>query len=115
MRKKKYKGRCIKLTSNKSDSICRVFDKIGENYLAKLENDSQIKEIRCNVALDGSKYSDYTTDFYLKRADDSIFVREAVTREHLTKPMTVKLLDISRSYWLKRGISDWGVVIDEEK
>ena len=29
--------------------------------------------------------------------------------------MTVKLLDISREYWLSRGVSDWGLVIDAEK
>ena len=42
-------------------------------------------------------------------------VRECVFRKFLTKPMTVKLLDASRDYWLKHGVSDWGVVIDEEK
>ncbi|MBQ4266908.1 MAG: hypothetical protein IJB93_01840 [Clostridia bacterium] len=26
----------------------------------------------------------------------------------------VKLLDISREYWLKHGVNDWGLVIDEE-
>lgn len=29
--------------------------------------------------------------------------------------MTVKLLDISREYWLSRGVSDWGLVVDAEK
>jgi hypothetical protein len=38
-----------------------------------------------------------------------------VFRKHLTKPMTVNLLDASREYWLRHGVSDWGIVIDEEK
>jgi hypothetical protein len=32
----------------------------------------------------------------------------------LMKPLTVKLLDASRDYWLRHGVTDWGVVIDEE-
>ena len=41
-------------------------------------------------------------------------VRECVFRKFLKKPMTVKLLDASRDYWLNHGVSDWGLVIDEE-
>ncbi len=41
-------------------------------------------------------------------------VRECVFRKFLMKPMTVKLLDASREYWLRHGVMDWGVVIDEE-
>ena len=40
--------------------------------------------------------------------------RECVQRSHLTNPMTVKLLDISREYWLRHGVTDWGLVIDAE-
>lgn len=42
-------------------------------------------------------------------------IRECVFRNHLAKPMTVKLLDASRIYWLRRGLSDWGLVIDAEE
>ena len=31
----------------------------------------------------------------------------------LLKPMTAKLLDISRNYWLSKGITDWGIVLGE--
>ena len=41
-------------------------------------------------------------------------VRECVFRKFLKKPMTVKLLDASRDYWNNHGVSDWGIVIDEE-
>ena len=41
-------------------------------------------------------------------------VREYVFRKFLMKPLTVKLLDASREYWLRHGVSDWGLVIDEE-
>ena len=49
-----------------------------------------------------------------EKADGDLMVRECVFRKFLTKPMTVKLLDASRDYWLNHGVSDWGMVIDEE-
>lgn len=36
-----------------------------------------------------------------------------MSRKHLTKPMTTKLLDVSRNYWKSHGVSDWGIVIEE--
>lgn len=41
-------------------------------------------------------------------------VRECVERKYLMKPLTVKLLDASREYWERRGVTDWGLVINEE-
>ncbi len=35
-------------------------------------------------------------------------IRECVERKYITKPKTVKLLDVSLDYWRKRGIEDWG-------
>jgi hypothetical protein len=61
--------------------------------------------------LDGEEY---TTDFVCVKTDQELMVRECISRRLLTKPMTVKLLDQSREYWLRRGVSDWGIVIDEE-
>ena len=39
-------------------------------------------------------------------------VRECVEEKYL---MTVKLLDASRTYWLRLGVQDWGLVIDGEE
>jgi len=49
------------------------------------------------------------------KADHDLMVRECVNRKFLTKPMTVKLLDASRVYWLKHGVTDWGLVVNAEK
>ena len=54
------------------------------------------------------------SDFLCTKKKKKKMVRECVQRKHLTKPLTVKLLDISRDYWLGQGIEDWGVVINEE-
>lgn len=41
-------------------------------------------------------------------------IRECVERSKLTRPLTCKLLDASRNYWLSHGITDWGIVIEKE-
>lgn len=60
-----------------------------------LQADNDIVEIRCNVLLEGTEY---TTDFVCTKTNQELRVRECVYRTHLTKPMTIKLLDISREY-----------------
>ena len=41
-------------------------------------------------------------------------VRECVERRKLSWPSVVQLLDDSRDYWTRSGVSDWGIVIDRE-
>ena len=115
MQKKGYKGRCEKRMLPKCRGVCRTFSPIQYVYADILQNDNEIKEIKCNVLLDGLAEGEYTSDFVCVKSDDDLMVRECVFRKFLTKPMTVKLLDASREYWLKRGVSDWGLVINEEK
>lgn len=111
MRKKNFKGRCEKRTLSKCKEICRTYDSIQNTFADVLQVDESIKEIRCNVLLDGLEY---TTDFVCVKTNNTLMVRECVFRRHLTKPLTVKLLDISRDYWLNHGVTDWGLVIDDE-
>lgn len=115
MRKKNYKGRCIKKSVSKAKDICRTYDEIQLSYLDVLQNNPQIKEIRCNTPLDGSELGEYITDFLCVKSDNDLMVRECVYRKLLSKPKTAKLLDASRVYWIKRGVTDWGLVVDAEK
>lgn len=115
MRKKNYKGRCEKRKISKCEGICRTYSEIQSAYADILQADDGIREIRCNVLLDGLQEGEYTSDFICVKVDGDMMVRECIYRKHLLKPMTVKLLDISREYWLRHGVSDWGLVIDEEK
>ncbi len=115
MRKKNFKGRCEKRALPKCQGVCRAYDAIQYAYADILQADSVIAEIRCNVLLDGLVEGEYTSDFVCVKSNGDLMVRECVFRKFLTKPMTVKLLDASREYWLKHGVSDWGLVIDEEK
>ena len=114
MRKKNYKGRCEKRTISKCEEVCRTFDSIQYAYADVLQASEDIKEIRCNVPMDGLSVGDYTSDFVCTKTDGDLLVRECVERRFLTKPMTVKLLDVSRLYWLHRGVTDWGLVVNEE-
>lgn len=112
MRKKGFKGRCEKRKLGKSKEVCRTYDTIQYAYADILQARKDVAEIRCNVPLDGC---DYTTDFLCIKTNNDLMIRECVQRKYLTKPMTIKLLDLSREYWLKRGISDWGLVIDADE
>lgn len=115
MRKKNFKGRCEKRVLSKCEGVCRTYDAIQFAYADRLEADDSIREIRVNVLLDGVEEGEFTTDFLCVKDNGELLVRECVNRKHLMKPMTVKLLDLSREYWLKRGVSDWGIVINEEE
>lgn len=115
MRKKNYKGRCEKRTLSKCKEVCKTYDAIQAAYAEVLQECDEVKEIRCNVLLDGLEFGEYTSDFVCVKPNGDLMVRECVFRKFLMKPMTVKLLDASREYWLNHGVSDWGLVIDAEK
>ncbi len=111
MRKKNFKGRCEKRMLSKCVEVCRTYDPIQSTYANILAADDSIQEIRCNVPLEDLEY---TTDFVCVKANGDLMIRECVYRKHLTKPMTIKLLDTSKEYWSRHGVTDWGLVIDEE-
>lgn len=111
MRKKNFKGRCEKRKISKCSEVCRTYDTIQYAYVDVLQMNDNVKEIKCNVLLEGLKY---TSDFVCIKTNGDFMVRECVYRKFLMKPLTVKLLDISREYWLKHGVTDWGLIIDEE-
>jgi hypothetical protein len=114
MRKKNFKGRCEKRMIGKCTEVCRTYDAIQYAYADLLQGSDEVKEIRCNVLLDGLDVGEYTSDFVCTKVDGELMVRECVFRKFLMKPLTVKLLDASREYWIRHGVTDWGVVIDEE-
>lgn len=114
MRKKNFKGRCEKRMIAKCAEVCRTYDPIQYAFADMLAEDDTVREIRCNVPLDGAEVEEYTTDFVCARTDGDLMVRECVYRKFLSKPLTIKLLDASREYWLRHGVTDWGLVIDEE-
>ena len=116
MRSKNFKGsKCVKMKLNKSEEVVRTFDNIQTAYAQILDKDENIQKIQCNVPLEGIEDGEFTTDFVCTKTGGDILVRECVFRKKLSLPRTCKLLDVSRDYWLKRGVTDWGIVIEEEK
>ena len=67
------------------------------------------------MPLDGLEIGEYCSDFVAVKTDGNLRVRECVYRKHLRKPMTAKLLDASRNYWRKRGVTDWGIVVEKKE
>ncbi len=114
MRKKNFKGRCEKRVLSKCAEVCRTYDLVQYAYADLLQASDEVVEIRCNVLLDGLEVGEYTSDFVCTKTGGDLMVRECVFHKFLMKPLTVKLLDASRDYWLRHGVTDWGVVIDEE-
>lgn len=115
MMRKNPKCKCEKRSVTKAASVCRLYSKLQSAYLDILQKMDSIETIQCNVPLDGLSVGAYTSDFLCKCKDGSFLVRECVERKFLAKPMTIALLDASRDFWTKRGISNWGIVTNQEK
>lgn len=114
MRQKNIKTRCEKRKLPKFTEVCKTYDAVSYVYAEILSSCEEVKEIRCNVYLEGLAEGDYTSDFVCIKDNGDLMVRECVLRSQLIKPRTAKLLDVSRNYWTRRGVKDWGVVINEE-
>ena len=114
MRKKNYKGAKVsKRVISKCEGVCRTYDAIQYAYATLLSQTKEVKSFQVNVLLQGLEEGDYTSDFVITKADGNLMVRECVSRKYLTKPMTAKILDMSRNYWKSHGVGDWGIVIEE--
>ena len=65
------------------------------------------------MVLDDLDEGKFTSDFVCTKTDGDLMVRECVFRKKLSLPRTCKLLDASMQYWARRGVTDWGIVIEE--
>ena len=113
MKKVDYKGRVIKRQLSKCKDICRSYSEIQDDYARFLQINDDVKAFSCNVQLtDDPETESYTSDFVITLADGTFRVRECVYRKHLERPSTARLLDLSKEYWLSKGVVDWGIVVD---
>lgn len=108
------KLRCEKRAIAKAIGPCRLFSTLQSRYADILQAKADIKEIRCNYTLENFELGAYTSDFVCTKQDGSYMVRECVDRRHLAKPMTIRMLEASRRFWLSKGITDWGIVVNSE-
>ena len=114
MRKKTTKGRCEKRTLEKCIGVCKTYSPIQKVYAVYIEENDHVKEFRTNVLLDGEA-SGYTTDFVIETSDGRLMIRECISKSMLIRVTHCELLEISRKYWLSKGVTDWGIVIDGDK
>lgn len=114
MRPAKIKDRCTKKKLKKCEEVIRTYDKIQTRYADILDKDESIKSIRVNVVLEDLDEGEFTSDFVCTKTDGDLMVRECVFLKKLSLPRTCKLLDASMHYWAKRGVTDWGIVVEME-
>lgn len=112
MRKKNYKGRCEKQMLAKFTTICKSYEPLQSTYAKVLSENPNITEISYNVPLDSTECQEYTTDFLCIKTDGDFMIRECIRSKLLSRPQMAAMLDLSRNYWLRRGVTDWGIVID---
>lgn len=115
MRAKTFRGsRCTKKKLKKCEEVARTYDKIQTKFADILDRDESIKSIRVNVVLEDLDEGEFTSDFVCTKTDGDLMVRECVFRKKLSLPRTCKLLDASMQYWARRGVTDWGIVVEKE-
>ena len=115
MRNKSSNVQVTKKRLSKCEGVFRSYSDIQLQYANLLESDDSILEFKCNVVLDDFELDGtYTTDFLITKTNGDILIRECVFRNRITKPLNIKLLDASYRYWINRGITNWGIVVNEE-
>lgn len=117
LKPKGYKRtRCEKRAMSKcADGVARTYNAIESSYAEMLQENPDIKEFRCQVLLEGLEIGEYCSDFVAVKVDGDLRVRECVYRKDLRKLKTAKLLDASRNYWRRRGVEDWGIVVEKKE
>ena len=115
MRNINTRTRTIKKRIDRSKNILFAYSELQLRYAERLELNNEIVDIKANVRLIDFELGDnYTSDFYYVKSNGEVVVRECVYKDKLLKPRTIRLLDASRSYWLNRGVSNWGIVLNED-
>ncbi len=99
----------------KCHKVFRAFSELQLKYGEVLDQNEEVCEVRANVLLKDFELGEtFTTDFVCTKNDGGLMVRECVYQKNLLKPSTIKGLDASRSYWIARGVMDWGIVLDAQ-
>ncbi len=119
MRKKNFKRRCEKRMIGKCQEVCRTYDAIQYVYADLLQASEEVKEIKCNVLLDGLDVGEYTSDFVCTKTDGdlmaakqkSIFIRFNMD-DKTDKKLYLKLLEeaggsVSLTAYVKRILEEY--------
>ena len=109
------RSKTIKKKLNKCKNIFFAYSNLQFTYGNILDSNEEVVEIKSNVKLIGCDLGDsFTSDFLCTKSNGELMVVECIEKEKLLKPLTCKMLDCSRNYWLSKGVIDWRLVIGEE-
>lgn len=115
MRNSKSHTKTLKTKLKKSKNIFFAFNNVQFQYGKQLDLNEDVVEIKSNVKLIGCSLGDnFTSDFVCTKKNGELMVRECVIKDKLLKPLTLKMLDSSRNFWLSNNVTDWGIVIGNE-
>ena len=113
MRNSNTRTSTTKIKLPKCKNIFYAYNDLQLKYGELLSKRNDVQEFKANVKLDGFSLGDsYTTDFVIITNDGKTVIRECVYKDKILKPLTIKLLDASREYWIARGFKDWGIVVN---
>ena len=113
MRNSRTHSQTIKKKIAKCSGVFYAYNDLQLRYGELLSKRNDVQEFKANVKLDGFSLGDsYTTDFVIVTNDGKTVIRECVYKDKILKPLTIKLLDASREYWIARGFKDWGIVVN---
>ena len=119
------KVRDIAYHSAKNGGMVVVHSEAARAYSKYLEERSEITAYEACKPLDINRLDalqktdirgeyfreQWSSDFYIRRADGTAAVRELVSAADLTKRAEVEKLELSRRYWASLGVNNWMVVI----
>ena len=114
MRNTHTKCKTMTRTLNKCDKRFIAYNDVQWKYADVLEQNEEIVEIMCNVKLKGLEIGEnYTSDFVCVKDNKELVVIETCYKKNLLKPLTCKMLDASREYWIKQGVKEFILVVGE--
>ena len=96
----------IKVKFSKAvNGVCKLYSSLQRKLAERFENDDSVETFEVNVKVDELPIDGaFTTDLLVKFKDGSLKACECILRRHLTKPMSMRLLSLSRAYWMKKGV-----------
>ena len=96
----------VRIKFNKAiNGVCKLYSSLQRKLAERFENDDSVETFEVNVKVDELPIDGtFTTDLLVKFKDGSLKAYECILRKHLTKPMSMKLLSLSRAHWIKKGV-----------
>ena len=125
MQKNNPKSRMFRFYSPKNEKVVVVRTVDARDFARWLDEQDWVLSYVPSVPLDPEQVrsvcasgirrayatESWCTDFHITGVDETQIVREILLRRFLDKKSEIEKLELSRRYWMARGVTDWKVVI----